>query len=110
MTFGLRCRCGIDVHAHVVPAAFPAYLKGPTPAEWPSMEPAQACHRHVMISGRIYRTVSDRCWDVPKRVADMDEMGVSLQAISPMPELLSYWMDPEPADELLRYINDQMAD
>jgi aminocarboxymuconate-semialdehyde decarboxylase len=40
----------------------------------------------------------------------MDEMGLSLQAISPMPELLCYWMDPEPADELLRYINDQMAE
>ena len=40
----------------------------------------------------------------------MDEMGLSLQAISPMPELLSYWMDPEPADELLRYINDQVAE
>jgi aminocarboxymuconate-semialdehyde decarboxylase len=106
----MRCQCGIDVHAHVVPAAFPAYLKGPIPDEWPSMAPAQACHRHVVISGQIYRTVSDRCWDVPRRVADMDEMGLSLQAISPMPELLSYWMDPQPADELLRYINDQMAE
>jgi aminocarboxymuconate-semialdehyde decarboxylase len=110
MSSGMRCQCGIDVHAHVVPAAFPAYLKGPIPDEWPSMAPAQACHRHVVISGQIYRTVSDRCWDVPRRVADMDEMGLSLQAISPMPELLSYWMDPQPADELLRYINDQMAE
>ena len=30
------CRCGIDVHAHVVPESSPAYLGGATPALWPS--------------------------------------------------------------------------
>ena len=104
-----RCRCGVDIHAHIVPATFPSYLKGPRPAGWPSTETAQPCHRHVVIDGRTYRTVSDRCWDVPKRLADMDGMALSLQAISAMPELMSYWMDAAPADELLRYINDQIA-
>lgn len=104
-----RCSCGVDIHAHIVPATFPSYLKGPRPTGWPSTEAAQPCHRHVVIDGRNYRTVSDRCWDVPKRLTDMDGMGLSLQAISAMPELLSYWMDPAPADELLRYINDQIA-
>jgi len=104
-----RCRCGIDIHAHVVPATFPPYLKGPSPAGWPSTEAAQPCHRHVVIDGRNYRTVSDRCWDVPKRLSDMGDMGLSLQAVSAMPELMSYWMDAAPADELLRYINDQIA-
>jgi aminocarboxymuconate-semialdehyde decarboxylase len=80
------------------------------PADWPSMTDAKPCHKHVMMAGRVYRTVSDRCWDVEKRVADMEEMGLRLQAISPMPELLSYWMDPAAADDLLRYINDQMAE
>ena len=80
------------------------------PADWPSMADAKPCHKHVMMSGRIYRTVSDRCWDVGKRVADMVEMGLDLQAISPMQELLSYWMEASPADDLLRYINDQMAE
>jgi aminocarboxymuconate-semialdehyde decarboxylase len=75
------------------------------------MAPAEKpCHAHVMISGKVYRTVSDKCWDVPKRVADMEEMGLSLQAVSPMPELLSYWMPAGDAAELLRYINDQTAE
>jgi aminocarboxymuconate-semialdehyde decarboxylase len=101
----------VDVHAHVIPAAFPRCLRDPAPADWPSMAPADApCHAHVMIAGKVYRTVSDRCWDVPKRVADMEEAGLSLQAVSPMPELLSYWMMPADAAELLRYINEQMAE
>jgi aminocarboxymuconate-semialdehyde decarboxylase len=54
--------------------------------------------------------VSDRCWDVARRTADLDQMGLGVQAISPMPELLSYWMAADAADDLLRYINDQMAE
>jgi aminocarboxymuconate-semialdehyde decarboxylase len=104
------CSCGIDVHAHVVPASFPHYMGAAVPADWPSMADAKPCHKHVMMAGRVYRTVSDKCWDVAKRVADMEEMGLGLQAISPMPELLSYWMDAAAADDLLRYINDQMAE
>lgn len=105
-----RCTCGIDVHAHVVPSSFPSYMGAAVPADWPSMADAKPCHKHVMMAGRVYRTVSDRCWDVAKRVTDMAEMGLGVQAISPMPELLSYWMAPEPAGDLLRYINDQMAE
>ena len=104
------CTCGIDIHAHVVPASFPSYMGAAVPADWPSMAEAKPCHKHVMMAGRIYRTVSDRCWDVGQRVADMAEMGLNLQAISPMPELLSYWMDPAAANDLLRYINDQIAE
>lgn len=102
--------CGIDIHAHIVPATFPRYAGSAVPSDWPSMADAQPCHKHVMMAGRVYRTVSDRCWDVPKRISDMDEMGLDLQVISPMPELLSYWMAADAADDLLRYINDQMAE
>ncbi|KRR02338.1 amidohydrolase family protein [Bradyrhizobium valentinum] len=105
-----RCGCGIDVHAHVVPASFPHYMGSAVPSDWPSMADAKSCHKHVMMAGRVYRTVSDRCWDVEKRISDMEEMGLGVQAISPMPELLSYWMEPGPADDLLRYINDQIAE
>ena len=61
------------------------------------MATAHACHRHVMISGKVYRTVSDGCWSVPRRIEDMGAMRVTRQAISPMPELLSYWLPLEDA-------------
>lgn len=109
-----RCAChGIDVHAHIVPAAFPRYLGARVPRDWPSMREAHACHRHVVIDEKIYRTVSDLCWDTQKRLADMDAQNVAIQAISPMPELLSYWMSASDALPLLQYLNDtiaQMAD
>ena len=110
LTTSAKCQCGVDIHAHVVPAKFPRYLGANVPADWPSMAPAHECHANVMISGKIYRTVSDRCWDVGKRIGDMREMGLSLQAISPMPELFSYWMEAKAAAQLLRYINEQLAE
>ncbi|MDH4375126.1 MAG: amidohydrolase family protein [Ramlibacter sp.] len=103
------CGCGIDTHAHVVPEHFPAYIGSHLPADWPSMAAAQACHRHVMISGKVYRTVADTCWDTAKRLADFEAMDLDLQVVSPMPELLSYWMAPADAQQLLRYTNDQIA-
>lgn len=108
-----RCACGIDVHAHVVPEHFPAYLGSKAPSDWPSTATAAPvnglCHRSVMISGKNYRTVSEKCWSVTHRLADLATMGLQHQAISPMPELLSYWMAPGDAAQLLRYLNEQIA-
>ena len=99
----------IDVHTHVVPENFPAYAGRGRDVPWPSMAEAHACHRHVMISGKVYRTVSEGCWSVPRRIEDMNGMRVACQALSPMPELLSYWLPLEDARVLIRYLNDQIA-
>ena len=105
----MHCCCGVDVHAHVIPGEFPKYLGSVTPAGWPSMAVADACHRHVMIDGKNYRTVSDKCWTTSRRLADFQEMGLQLQAISPMPELLSYWLPASGGAQLVRYLNEHIA-
>ena len=99
----------IDVHTHVVPENFPPYRGSGRDIPWPSMAEAHACHRHVMISGKVYRTVSDGSWSVPRRVEDMNGMRIARQALSPMPELLSYWLPLEDAKVLIRYLNDEIA-
>src|SRR5580765_3288636 len=99
----------IDLHTHIVPENFPPYAGRNRDVPWPSMAEAQACHKHVMISGKVYRTVSDGCWSVPRRVEDMGAMRVTRQAISPMPELLSYWLPLEDAQSMIRYLNDTIA-
>lgn len=103
------CSC-IDAHTHVVPYDFPAYAGRWTAAPWPSMRDAQPCHRHVMISGSVYRTVSDQAWDTRVRIGDMDSSGVGRHVLSPMPELLSYWLDPEDGASLSRYLNETLAE
>lgn len=99
----------IDVHTHVVPEDFPPYLGRVAGAPWPGMVPAHACHRHVMVSGRVYRTVSHQCWSCQVRLADMAEQGVAQQVLSPMPELLGPWLAPEDGRTLCRFLNDVIA-
>src|SRR6185436_14557553 len=48
-------------------------------------------------------------WSVPRRIEAMTAMHVARQVISPMPELLSYWLPLEDAQVLIRYLNDQIA-
>ena len=109
----LACACGIDVHAHVVPAPFPAYLGSRVPSPWPAMADAPdakgLCHRHVLVGGRHYRTVNELCWSAPRRVAELPAMGLAQQVVSPMPELLSYWLDLADAKPLIRYLNETTA-
>lgn len=100
----------IDIHTHVVPESFPAYMGKHSHAAWPSMAPAHACHRHVMVSGSVYRTVSHHCWDCAVRLADMDARDVDRQVLSPMPELLSYWMDAADGAAMCRYLNEVVAE
>ena len=108
MTSPPTYRC-IDCHTHVVPENFPAYVGTDASVPWPSMAPAHACHRHVIISGKNYRTVSDGSWSVPRRIEAMGAMRVGRQVLSPMPELLSYWLPADDAQTLLRYLNESIA-
>jgi aminocarboxymuconate-semialdehyde decarboxylase len=106
---GLNELRAIDVHAHIVPEKFPAYVGRHANVPWPSMAPAHACHCHVVISGKNYRTVNHACWLPDQRVSDMDKGQIGVQCLSPMPELLSYWLPAEDAQVLNRYLNDEIA-
>jgi len=99
----------IDIHTHIVPETFPPYAGKNATVPWPSMADAHACHKHVMIQGKVYRTVSDGSWSVPRRIEEMGAMSVTRQAISPMPELLSYWFPLADAKVMVRYLNEQIA-
>jgi aminocarboxymuconate-semialdehyde decarboxylase len=99
-----------DVHTHFVPERLPTLPTGSHEKTWPSMAAGDRCdHRHVMVDGAVYRTVTEQCWSAQRRIDDMRTTGVTHQVLSPMPELLSYWMTAENAACLHRYLNEQMA-
>jgi aminocarboxymuconate-semialdehyde decarboxylase len=101
----------IDIHTHIVPATFPAYAGKHTNVRWPQMAAGSDCrHCNVMIAGKVFRTVSDECWNVDRRLEAMAASRVARQVLSPMPELLSYWLAPEDALALGRHINDAIAE
>jgi aminocarboxymuconate-semialdehyde decarboxylase len=100
----------IDIHTHVVPARFPPYAGRDAPARWPEMTAAQDCrHANVVIAGKVFRTVTDECWDVHRRAEAMAASGITRQVLSPMPELLSYWLSVDDAVALGRHVNETIA-
>ena len=100
---------GIDVHTHIVPEKFPPYIGGGRNVPWPSMQHDGCGHGHVMIAGSKYCTVAQTCWHVARRVEGMDACGIARQALSPMPELLSYWLPLADARVLVHWLNDTIA-
>ena len=99
----------IDIHTHIVPRDFPAYTGSVRDIAWPSMAAAEPCHCHVMIQGKNYRTVHQSCWINEDRLKDMQEHEVQVQCLSPMPELLAYWLSPEDGRTLACFLNDTLA-
>ncbi|MFG1314574.1 amidohydrolase family protein [Xanthobacter autotrophicus] len=100
----------VDIHAHVVPADFPRYACRHADHAWPSMCHVGCGHWHIMIRGNVFRTVSEASWDAARRIADMDAAGIAVQALSPMPELLSYWFEADDAVAMAEVVNGSVAD
>lgn len=99
----------IDMHAHVIPEHFPEAGSRESAARWPRMDHFEPGQARVMIAGQNFRTVHAGNWDVDRRLADMDAHGVQAQAVSPMPELLSYWFSVDDGREFCRYTNEFIA-
>ncbi len=99
----------IDIHTHMVPANFPAYTGASTSVPWPSMCHDGCGHANMMVSGKVLRNVREAAWSSEQRIADMAEMGLARQVVSPMPELLSYWLQAADAQALLRHVNSEIS-
>ena len=100
----------IDIHTHVVPFDMPAFPGVTAPGKWPQMVGTDNCHhRNVIIDGKVFRTVSDECWDVDRRLSHMASTGIARQVLSPMPELFSYWFQTADAVLLCRHVNATIA-
>jgi aminocarboxymuconate-semialdehyde decarboxylase len=99
----------IDIHSHIVPERFPDNPSPTTNSRWPCMHSRSATDATVMISDKPFREIDSRSWDVARRIDDMDRDRVTMQALSPMPELLSYWFTPSDGLEMARWMNHTIA-
>ena len=99
----------VDVHNHVVPEGFP---QAPSNCcgQWPSMKLRSDGKSIVSFGAKEFRVLDSRCWDIGRRTADMDKERVDIQALSPMPELLSYWMDVDQTIAVGDHVNGLISD
>ena len=64
----------------------------------------------MMVGERVFREVTDNVWDPMRRIEEMDVASVSMQVLSTVPVMFSYWAKPADALQLSRILNDHIAE
>jgi aminocarboxymuconate-semialdehyde decarboxylase len=100
----------IDFHTHVVPDRYPDRPASISEPNWPSMEKIDDRSSRMVIAGKQFRIFESFYWNVSERIKRLDEVGITLQVVSPLPELLSYWLSSDAAEALTDFMNGLVAD
>jgi aminocarboxymuconate-semialdehyde decarboxylase len=99
----------IDFHSHIVPGQYPARPSGISEPAWPIMEKVDDLNSRMMIAGKQFRVFESFYWNPQQRIQRLDEEGIAVQVISPLPELLSYWLQSDAAEVITDFMNEFVA-
>ena len=99
----------IDLHTHILPYSLPDLRERYGYGGFIQLEHHAPCRARMLIDDKFFREVSDNCWDPAKRISECDEDGVSVQALSTVPVMFSYWAKPQHAHDLSQILNDNIA-
>ena len=100
----------VDFHTHIVPERYPERPVGISEPNWPSMERIDDKHSKMVIAGKQFRVFESFYWNADERIQRLDEENIAFQVISPLPELLSYWLAADAAEALTDFMNGFIAD
>jgi len=99
----------VDIHCHYLNQDAAARVAHLSPAEHePSVKYANALTREVNV--KQMRDRAAKLSTIEVRLADMDRMGIDIQAVSPAPQQTYYWTDPGLGLEVSRMVNDRLAE
>lgn len=99
----------IDIHCHVLTPEADELVKPVFHPETDALVKfANAATREV--NQKQGQTIRDRITSVATRLAEMDKLGIDIQAISPAPSQYYYWVEPELGRQTSRRINDRIAE
>ena len=100
----------IDLHTHILPGDWPDLDAKYGYGGFVRLDHYKPCSARMMIGDCVFREITDNVWDPKRRIEDCDRDGVSMQVLSTVPVMFSYWAKPADALELSRRLNDHIAE
>ncbi|HRA39638.1 MAG TPA: amidohydrolase family protein [Pyrinomonadaceae bacterium] len=101
----------IDVHTHILPRDIPAWKGKFGYGGFISLDHYKpCCATMVRDDGKAFRDVGENCWSAEKRIEECDASGVTVQVLSTVPVMFSYWAKPADGAEIARFLNDHIAE
>ncbi|HEX8704608.1 MAG TPA: amidohydrolase family protein [Myxococcaceae bacterium] len=100
----------VDIHTHLLPAELPRFAERYGYGGFITLEHHAPCRaRMLRDDGKFFREIESNCWDPARRLTECDAAGVTLQVLSTVPVMFSYWTKPEHGLDLSRFLNDHLA-
>jgi len=99
----------IDLHTHILPKSWPDLRERYGYGGFIRLEHIDPCSARMMIDDHPFREVRENCWSPEARLRDCDRNGTSVQVLSTVPVMFSYWAKPEHGYDLARLLNDHLA-
>ena len=100
----------IDLHTHILPRDWPDLDAKYGYGGFVRLDHYKPCCARMMIGDRVFREITDNVWDPKRRIEECDHAGVSMQVLSTVPVMFSYWAKPADALDLSRRLNDHIAE
>jgi aminocarboxymuconate-semialdehyde decarboxylase len=100
----------IDLHTHILPHDWPDLDAKYGYGGFVRLDHYQPCCARMMIGERVFREITDNVWDPKRRIEECDRAGVTMQVLSTVPVMFSYWAKPADALDLSRRLNDHIAE